>query len=304
MKKILIAVYLLFVSCFLPVVSVFAFSNIPSFEKDFANGLSKGSERVYNPNSLWIDSSLSLRENIRVMFYPDPNGLGGWWVIRNVIKVLSAGFFVAMIMYTGIQFIWRPEDKTKIDNAKVSLLHIAYGGFLIFGSAYLIWLLNFEGATSRELVQNLQNNILVNVIAFVKAVAFFFAIVMIFWYGIEMIQALDAEDKRKKWLNGAINVISALVFIKLLDFIFYIAQQQDFKTRIASLFVDISKVIAYVLGGVMLLYIIYAWRLMVMSNGEDDAYKKAANTLKTIFMVILVIFLFLMIVYQLVKDLS
>ena len=43
---------------------------------------------------------------------------------------------------------------------------------------------------------------------------------------------------------------------------------------------------------------------MVTSNGEDDAYKKAINTLKSIFMVVLIIFLFLMIVYQLIKDLG
>ena len=53
-----------------------------------------------------------------------------------------------------------------------------------------------------------------------------------------------------------------------------------------------------------LLYLLYAWRLMIVSNGEDDGYKKALATLKTIFIVALIIFLFLMIIYQLINDLG
>ncbi|HNG97349.1 MAG TPA: hypothetical protein PLW93_03695, partial [Candidatus Absconditabacterales bacterium] len=282
--------------------SVYA-SNLPSFERDFSNKLKQGNERVYDPNAIGIDSSKSLKENIRSMFYPN-QGTGEGGRIWSILRVLAAGLFVGMIMYTGILFLRFPEDSKKLENAEQSLLYITYGGFLIFGSAFLVGLLDFEGASgSKDIVSKLQDNIF-NIIAFMKGIAFFVAIVMILWYGFQIIQAFDAEDKRKKGITGVINVLSVLVFIKLLDFVYYIAQQQNFKSRAIELFVQGTKVIGYVLGGMMFLYLLYAGRLMVVSNGEDDGYKRAVSTLKTIFMVVIVIFLFLMIIYQLVNDLG
>lgn len=305
MKKLFLLVITLVSSLLFPVASIFAFSNIPKFDTNFAKPLVSGSERVYNPKALGIDTSKSLRENVQAMFYPDSTGTGGGGIIWNIIRTLAAGFLVAMIMYTGIQFIRYPDDEKKLQNARNSLVYITYGGFLVFGSAYLVGLLNFDSAEgSQEIVQNIQNNILINAIGFIKALAFFFAIVMIFWYGFQIIQAMDAEDKRKKGITGVINVLSALVFIKLLDFVYYIAQQQDFKSRATALFIDISKVIWYLMGVLILLYVIYAGYMLIVSNGNDDAFKKATNTLKTIFIIVLVVFLFLMIVYQLIKDLS
>lgn len=287
-------------------IQIFALTNIPSFDKSFANKLKKWDERVYDPTaSFGIDSNKSLMENVRTMFYPTPNSWTPWWRIFEIIRVLAAWFFVAMIMYTGIQFIRFADDSKKIDNLKNSMLYIAYGGFLIFGAAYLVWLMDFWWSQwSADLVTNIQNKILINVIVFMKAISFFIAIVMIFWYGYQIMQSMDAVDKRKKWISWVINVLSALVFIKLLDFVYYIAQQKDFKSKATSLLVDFSKVIWYVLWWLMLLYLIYAGWLMIMSNGDDDSYKKATNTLKTIFVVSLVIFLFLMIIYQLAKDFS
>jgi len=186
-----------------------------------------------------VDPNKSLKDNVFAMFYPTAAGGGR---IRNMVQVLAAGFFVAMIMYTGIQFIRFADDTKKIENAKNNMLYIAYGGFLIFGSSYLIGLVGFEnndGAAS--LAQNLQNKILVNIVAFMKAIAFFFAIILIFWNGIQIIQAMDAEEKRKKGITGVINVVAALVFIKLLDFVYYIAQQSDFKSRAVELLVNVSK---------------------------------------------------------------
>lgn len=281
-------------------LGVFA-SNLPSFNS-FADKLQKWSERVYDPARLGVDSNKTLQENIANIFYPSDSGGGR---IRSVLQTLFAGLFVGMIMFTGLQFIRFADDGKKMENLKNNLLYIAYGGFLIFGSAYVVSLLRFESNDgSASLIQNLQDKLLVNIIVFMKSLAFFFAIVMIVRNGLQMIRAMDAEDKRKKGIAGVINVLSALVFIKLLDFVYYIAQQTDFKSRVVDLFVSISKIVGYVLGWLMVLYLIYAGYLLVTSGGEDDAYKKAVNTLKSIFMVAIVIFLFLMIIYQLVKDLS
>lgn len=303
MKKIAAWIWLsivLLAQLVLPLGAVVA-SNLPSFD-NFSDKLKKWSERVYDPSRLGVDPNKSLKDNVFAMFYPTAAGGGR---IRNMVQVLAAGFFVAMIMYTGIQFIRFADDTKKIENAKNNMLYIAYGGFLIFGSSYLIGLVGFEnndGAAS--LAQNLQNKILVNIVAFMKAIAFFFAIILIFWNGIQIIQAMDAEEKRKKGITGVINVVAALVFIKLLDFVYYIAQQSDFKSRAVELLVNVSKGVWYVLGALMVAYLIYAGFLMITSNGDDDGYKRATNTLRSIFLVSLVIILFLMIIYQLVKDLG
>jgi hypothetical protein len=301
-KKIILSFLALLV--FLPnFFGVFAGSNIPRFDSNFANKLKKGDERVYDPSALGVDSTKSLRENIAAMFYPT----GGieWGRIFDIIRVLAAGFFVGMIMFTGIQFVRFADDPKKIESARNSLIYVWYGGFLIFWSAYLVWLMEFNNSDgSAWLVTNLQNNILVNIITFIKGIVFFFAIIMIFWYAYQIIQAMDAEDKRKKGINGVINVMVALIIIKLLDYVYYIAQQQDFKNRAVDLLVDVSKVVGYILGALMLFFLLYAGFLMVASNGEDTGYKRAVSTLKTIFMVTIVIFLFLMIIYQFVNDFS
>ena len=194
---------------------------------------------MYDPSKIGVDPNKSLKDNVFAMFYPTAAGGGRIW---NMIQVLAAGFFVGMIMYTGIQFIWFADDTKKIENAKNNILYIAYGGFLIFGSSYLVGLIGFENNDgAATLAQNLQNKILVNIVAFMKAIAFFFAIILIFWDGIQIIQAMDAEDKRKKGISGVVNIIAALVFIKLLDFVYYIAQQSDFKSRAVELLVSVSK---------------------------------------------------------------
>ena len=304
MKKYWLSIVLFIFGRLLSFPSLLAFSNVPTFDSVFANKLKEWSERVYKPLALWIDSKKSLKENIRLMFYPDAQTSDGGR-IRSILRILAAWLFVGMIMYTGIMFIWRPDDPKRIENARMNLLYVVYGGFLIFWSAYLVWLLHFETTLwSKELVQNLQTGILVNIIAFMKWIAFFFAIVMIGWYWFSIMRALGEEEKRKAGITWVINVLLALVFIKLLDFVYYIAQQQDFRSRFSSLFVDIAKVAWYGLWWLMFLYLLYAGRLMIVSNGEDDGYKKALATLKTIFIVALIIFLFLMIIYQLINDLG
>lgn len=303
MKKLFLFIALFAVTCVTFGWSLFAF-NVPSFESSFANKLKQWPERVYDPTSLWIDSKKSLKENVRSMFYPDSNGTGDGGRIRRILRILAAWLFVGMIMYTGIMFVWRPDDPKRIENARMNLLYTMYGWFLIFWSSYLVSLLHIETSTwSKELVQNLQSSILVNIIAFLKGIAFFFAIIMIARHGFQIIKALDAEDKRKAGITGVTNVLLALVFIKILDFVYYIAQQKDFTSRFSALFIDITKVAGYGLWALMFLYLLYAGRLMIVSNGEDDGYKRALATLKTIFIVALIIFLFLMIIYQLVNDL-
>lgn len=69
-------------------------------------------------------------------------------------------------------------------------------------------------------------------------------------------RALEEEAKIKAARTGIINVIVSLVLIKIIDFIFYIAQQQNFGSRIEEFLVDTARIAAYVLGAGMVLALI------------------------------------------------
>ncbi len=277
--------------------------NIPNFQQDYVKGITQWNERVYDPIKFGINTEQSFMENIKNMFYPTDIW---WWRLWDIIKYLWVWLFVGMIIRSGLMFLINSNNQDKIKNAQDSMLYLAYGGFLFFAGAalvntLLVW--DWGGSWSSALVSNIQNKLLLNIIALLKSLAFFVAVVMIIWYGIKIIQAYDKEDKRKAGITGIINVLIALVFIKVLDYIYLIAQEQDFKSRFVDSIIAASKVIWYVIWWFMILYLIYAGFQMVISDGNAERSKKARNTIKAIFVSAIVIFLFLMIVFTLIKDL-
>jgi hypothetical protein len=80
-----------------------------------------------------------------------------------------------------------------------------------------------------------------------KAFAFFYAIVIVIWYGLLMIRALDKEDAIKSAKTGLLNVIIALIFIKVIDFVFFIAQDVSFASRLKQFLLTVSRAIGYIL---------------------------------------------------------
>ena len=80
-------------------------------------------------------------------------------------------------------------------------------------------------------------------LAFLKAFAFFYAIIITIWYGFNMIRALDKEDTLKNAKRGLVNVLLALVFIKVIDFVFFIAQDVSFISRAKNFMITIARII-------------------------------------------------------------
>ncbi len=117
-----------------------------------------------------------------------------------------------------------------------------------------------------------------------------------------MMQAFDHEDKQKAARTGILNVIIALLFIKIIDYIYFIAQQESFGNLSMDLVVQSSKFLAYIAGIIFVIALIYAGYLYLTAGGSDDQIKKATNIIKTVFVVILMILLFLLVVFQVVKD--
>lgn len=276
---------------------------IPNFQQDFVEGVTQWDERVYNPSIFGIDTTKSFMDNIKNMFYPTDIWWGRLW---NIIQYLWVWLFVGMIIRSGIMFLMNSDNSDKLKNAQNSMLYLAYGWFLFFAGAALINLLlvwDGDGSWSSALVSNVQNRLLLNVVAVLKSIAFFVAVIMVIRYGIKIIQSYDKEDKMKTGITGIINILIALVFIKVLDYIYLIAQEQDFKSRFVDSIVSVSKVIWYIIWWAMILYLIYAGFQMILSNGNPERSKKARNTIKAIFVWAIVIFLFLMIVFTLIRDL-
>jgi len=79
---------------------------------------------------------------------------------------------------------------------------------------------------------------------------------MFIYYGFEFMRALEDEAKIKAARTGIINVIAALVLIKIIDFIFFIAQQQDFGSRMQTFIVNAARIAGYILGILMVLALI------------------------------------------------
>ena len=61
-----------------------------------------------------------------------------------------------------------------------------------------------------------------------KAIAFIAAVFMIVVHGFKMMSSADASDKVKAGLKGLLNVIVALVIIKLIDYVYYIAHDGNY----------------------------------------------------------------------------
>jgi hypothetical protein len=53
--------------------------------------------------------------------------------------------------------------------------------------------------------------------------------------------------KSKTIAKSILNVVLALILIKVIDFFYYIAQSPQFAQKSADFIIDISRVIAYVL---------------------------------------------------------
>ena len=93
-----------------------------------------------------------------------------------------------------------------------------------------------------------------------------------------------------------------MVFIKVVDYLFYIAQTPAFSAKAADLIVNVAITLGWILGALFVLALFYAGYLLIVSSGKEDAMKKAKSIIVNIFIVAVVIFLFLLIVYQVFNE--
>ncbi|MEF2175819.1 MAG: hypothetical protein V3575_05080 [Candidatus Absconditabacteria bacterium] len=292
MNKIFSKTFLTIISLFiLNLVGFFSFAapSIDSFKNDL---------NVYQVDS-GVTADNSLEDNIRELFSPG-NSTGTLWV---VLRNIGVGFLVIFLIRTGFMFMSSNGDEGSIKKARMNLLYIAYGAFLYFGAMGILDLINFDSLTSKNVVSNLQTGAFFQILLFFKVLIFFLAIIQIMYYGFKIIRAFEKEDKIKSGRKGILNVIIALILIKVIDYLYFVAADtQDFKSNITGIITTASRLLGYVLGSLIIIMVLYGGLQMVLSRGEDDTWKKVMTIFKTIFLVVLILMLFLLISHQVITE--
>jgi len=320
MKKLLLII-IIFISLWTISQTTFGKDNIgvPSFDGSFTSYLinedvtdpNHGKETVFN---LCIDRDVSLMENIKNLFYPNsitPNSwctTSRWWLIRDTIRVITFAVIFIFILASGINILMNGNDEEKVKKITNSFLYIFYGAFLILGSTRLLSIdvLNIEHLSwSWALTENLQwwpDSLFFHILSFFKIIAFFLAIVMIVFYAVKIMQSMDEEEKIKTAQKWVLNVILALFFIKIIDYVFYIAQTPSFAQKATDFLIEIAKLLWYIIGALFIIFTFYAGFLLLTSGGKEDSFAKVKNIFMAIVLSSIVIFLFLLITYQIFAE--
>ena len=99
-----------------------------------------------------------------------------------------------------------------------------------------------------------------------------------------------------------INVVVALVLIKIIDYVYYIAQLPSFTTKAADFVIEIAKIVWFVMWAGLVLMIFYAGFLFLTDQWKTENMKKAKNIIIWVLLSALVIFMLLLIMYQLFAE--
>ncbi|MDR2190788.1 MAG: hypothetical protein LBP53_06545 [Candidatus Peribacteria bacterium] len=215
------------------------------------------------------------------------------------------------LVYAGIQLLISGNKAEQLKDATRNLLYIAIGSIFIYGAGRFVGdVLNFSGMGGTQGLEGVSNalatgngSIFFQLLAFLKGAAFFFAILMIVVTGFRVIAAADA-DKSKKLLKGLLNVIGALVIIKSVDFVYYIASQGDFATQATDFILKAAKFFGYLYGAAAVLMVFYAGYSFLTDGGSGNGMKRAKGILINLFVSGLVLFGFLLILYQVFAEFS
>jgi hypothetical protein len=119
--------------------------------------------------------------------------------------------------------------------------------------------------------------------------------------GFKVITASDGE-KGKLIAKGIINIVVSLLIIKGVDYVYYIASQSNFIESTTELIKKLAKVFGYLYGVAATGIVIFAGYSLITDNGSGEGMKKAKGRLINLAVSGLVLFGFLLILYQLFNE--
>ena len=317
MKKILFSLLIWFIA-FVGMTSVFA-QTPPSYETNFKSYLTNEDTDTWKWNESVFDLGISkdrtLMDNVRCLFYPNWANIpeckssSSGWLLWDIIRYLwVACFFLALVIAGGKLIIADTKSSEEVSSSFRSLYYIAAWAIIFFWATWLLWtVISFDTVQwTQGIIESINewpSSLVFKVLSFLKAFAFFVAIILIVVYWFKIMASLSDMEKMKQNAKGVWYVLWCLVFIKIIDFIYYIAQTQEFVSRASDFILDIAKIVWYIMWVVAVLMVFYAWYLLFIDQWSEEKMKQAKNIIINILLVAIVIFMFLLIVYQLFSEL-
>lgn len=307
-----------------------SYAAAPKFETEFANylinkdplaqGKEDAQEKIFDPAVLGIDRHKGIKQNIIDIFYPQSYQDSGR--IRELIKNAIIALMVVFMFLTAFDLLLHTDEDNKIKDTIKKMIFIGFGGMLCFISRWLLaqigirwwdnniqwsawlfqWLQWQYNGDEGVWLYNQSSGILFDVLNTLKAGAFFLAILMIARYGFQIMRSMDDDGQLTTAKKGIFNIVLALVVMRVIDFIYYIAQSPTFNSQAVNTIITISTYVWYILWALFILVLIYAGIQIIMSNGEDDKITKAKNYVTTMFLIGITILLFLLIIYQIMQE--
>jgi len=284
---------------------------LPQYERDFSSQLTAG---WYVIEKEWVQKTNTLRENIMYLFYPnDTVNSAKWNVLYKVIRDITLWVMIIFIVWTWASLLlWgkAEESKKKLSSLIYVLLWwvFVYGANRLFGEVLNFWRMTDTFTAEQTGIWWVTNafiwewSVLFVILSAVKAFAFFLAIIMIVVTWFKVIAAWEWE-KWKKLMKWLINVVVALLIIKWVDFIYYLAgDSKSFVSNAADLIVNVATVFAYIYWIIVVIMVIAAWYLYITDGWDWGNFKKATNVLVNILLSALVLFSFLLIAYQIFAE--
>lgn len=276
------------------------------YKRDFSSHLD---DYVIKPTDYWVNSEKTFRENILQLFYPSK--MGNSSAIYDIIKWVTLWVMVIFIVMAGASLLMnkKPDESKK---HLTSLLYILLWWVFVYAANRLFWdVLNFwrnDAFTQWEGVWGFKNalvwegSVLFVILSAVKAFAFFLAIIMIVITWFKVMAAWEWE-KWKKLVKWIINVVVALLIIKWVDFIYYLAADSgSFVKNAADFIINVAKLFGYIYGVIIVIMVIVSWYLYITDWWDWSNFKKASNVLINILLSALVLFAFLLITYQIFAE--
>lgn len=290
----------------------------PSYYKNFSQYLTNWYQdehwEVVGVYSLsGVKSNQSLMDNIRCLFYPNKYGTNRCdssvrgWSLRWVMRYIWYALVVLFIIISWVQLLLCWWNSEKVKPALMSLLYILIWSILFFGCVRILWtVLQFETVSWTEwLVENIHWNnssLLFFILAFLKALAFIAAVLMIVIHWFKMMSNADKADKVKTGVKWLLNVIVALVIIKLIDYVYYIAQMSDLVTKATELIIEIAKLVWFIIWALMVIMLLYAGFLAITDQWNTKNMEKTKNIIVWIIVSAVVIFALLLIIYEVFNE--
>ncbi len=279
----------------------------PSFEDDF-------SWYLVNDNSVYsigVNKDKSLIDNIKCIIYPSSinsscsSGTSGilWDVIRTIWIAL---FFLALVI-AGIKLLvsssWEDDYKAAFN----SIWYILIWWLFFFWATWLLTdVISIESLWwTDDLVSDIaqwNDSLFFIALSLIKSLAYFIAIILIVVYGFRILSNIKDPEKAKESLKGVWVVLFALVIIKLVDYIYYIAQNQTFAAEASNFIVEIAKIMWFMIWMIAVVMIFYAGFLLFTDQWTWEKMKQAKNIIINILLVWLVLFMFLLIAYQVFAE--